>query len=180
MKEAKISKSKQKKLDTENRRSFTQRVFQMTLQAIPPAVESIRKVKIGISGQNYNRYVRFSAYGQSCSILIYKDGNVAVQLKEAFHKDYNAQVFAFTLDENAQRSFETHFREVLGWLIPVVLEAAPYDFHTFMDYVSHTQDYEKAHELVDKDFRGYDDPGADAEKDFSGCADGEAGRENED
>ena len=157
MEKVKMSKSRQKKLEAENRRLFTQRVFQAALEAIPPAVESARKINVSISGQNYNRYIRFSAYGMSCSILIYKDGNIAVQLKEAFHDDYNAQVFAFTLDESAQHGFETHFREVLGWLIPVFMENVPYDFHTFMDYVSDTQDFEKAHELVEKDFRGSED-----------------------
>ena len=146
MEKAKMSKSRQKKLEAENKRLFTQRVFQAALEAIPPAVESARKINVSISGQNYNRYIRFSAYGMSCSILIYKDGNIAIQLKEAF-----------TLDESAQHGFETHFREVLGWLIPVFMENVPYDFHTFMDYVSDTQDFEKAHELVEKDFRGSED-----------------------
>lgn len=157
MEKSKISKSKQKKLDAENKRSFTRRVFQAALQAIPPAVETVRKINISISGQNYNRYIRFSAYGKSCSILIYKDGNIAVQLKETFHGDYEAQVFAFSPDEAAQRSFEAHFKEVLGWLFPVFMGDVPYDFHTFMDYVSGVQDFEKAYELVEKDFRGCED-----------------------
>jgi hypothetical protein len=153
MKESKISKSEQKKLETMNRRSFTQRMFSSTLQTIPPVLECVRKkTRINIFGQNYNRYVRFTAYGKSCNILIYQDGNVAVVLDEACHDKFTAQMFAFTLDEMAQNAFENHFREVLGWLLPTFLESMPYDFHTFMDYVNEFQDIEVAHKWVENDF----------------------------
>jgi hypothetical protein len=150
----KISKAEQKKLETQNKRAFTQSVFSMTVQAIPPAVEFYRrKIQVSISGQNYNRYIRFSAYGKSCNILIYQDGNVAVELYEACHGKITEQMFQFTVDEAAQQEFERHFTEVLGWLIPVFLGNVPYDFHTFMDYVSGFKDIEKAYEWVERDFR---------------------------
>lgn len=138
MVEKKISKTEQRKLDASNKQEFIGKAFQTALNALAENTVDVTGggVKVQISFTNHNRYVHISAYGRSTSILIYRDGNVGINLKEFCHNPYEEQLFEFSLDEEVQERFLMRFREILSWLIPVSFGHCQYDFHTFMDYVS--------------------------------------------
>lgn len=161
MAEKKISKTAQKELDRQNLRNFTQQVFTITMEMIVTGTENLTtKHQISIAINNYNRYIKISAYGRKCSILIYHDGNIALKLYEALHCPYSKKLFAFTLDKAAQREFLDHFKKVLTWLIPVFTENydLDYDFHTYMDYVDRepeSGDFESAYKLIKDDFAAW-------------------------
>lgn len=149
----KITKKEQKEMEKQNLRSFTQRTFETVMEMIPAGTEQLRsKVQVKITFQNWNRYVRFSSYGQYCNIQIFTNGNIALELYEALHNKYEKQLFEFSLDEKAQDEFLIHFRKILSWLIPVFAEMTGYDFHTYMDFVDGEADFETAYEKIQKAF----------------------------
>lgn len=149
----KITKKEQKEMEKQNLRSFTQRTFETVMEMIPAGTEQLRsKIQVKITFQNWNRYVRFSSYGQYCNIQIFTNGNIVLELYEALHNKYVKQLFEFSYDEKAQEEFLSHFREILSWLIPVFAEMTGYDFHTYMDFVDDETDFETAYEKVQKAF----------------------------
>ena len=154
MNKEQIAKAEQRKLDTANKKAFITSAFQTVLSAVAKHTATVTKgPKMQVTFSNNNRYVRFNAYGKSAAILIYRDGNIEVQLTEAFHSPHNEQLFEFTLDEAVQKEFLKSFKKTLSWLLPQVFEVGPADFHTFMDYVSGSQTIEEAHEKVARDWK---------------------------
>ena len=101
MAEKKISKTEQRKLDAGNKQEFIGKVFQTALNALAENTVDITGggVKVQVSFTNHNRYVHMNAYGRSTSILIYRDGNVEIKLKEACHNPHEEQLFEFSLDK---------------------------------------------------------------------------------
>lgn len=109
-------------------------------------------MKTQILFTNHNRYIHMNAYGRSTSLLIYRDGNVEINLKEFCHNPYEEQLFEFSLDEEVQERFLMRFREILSWLIPVSFGHCQYDFHMFMDYASGQSSIETVYQNISEEW----------------------------
>lgn len=132
-----MTKAEIKNREKERKQDFTARVYETVLKCIPAETRAHRgKVQVRITHQNYSRYIRFSAYGRSLAFLIYGDGNVAIELKEACHSDHAEQLFVYDADTKAQDTFIRELAETTSCLIRVFIENDVLDFHSYMDYVS--------------------------------------------
>lgn len=132
-----MTKAELKKLETEKKYDFITRVYETVLSCIPAETKGYRKkVQVNIMHQNYSRYIRFHAYGADLKFRIYGDGNVAIELKEAFHSDHVEQIFEYTEDVDVQEAFLAELTELASGLIRVFIDRDTTDFHTYMDYVS--------------------------------------------
>lgn len=132
-----MTKAEAKKMETEKKYDFITRTYETVLQCIPAETRAYRKkVQVRINHQNYSRYVRFHAYGKDLAFQIYGDGNVAIELKEAFHSDHVEQIFEYNADTEVQETFLAELARLAPALIRVFIDADAQDFHTFMDYVS--------------------------------------------
>lgn len=132
-----MTKAELKKLETEKKYDFIIRVYETVLNCIPAETRGYRKkVQVNIMHQNYSRYIRFHAYGADLKFQIYGDGNVAIELKEAFHSDHVEQIFEYSEDTNGQEAFLAELTELASGLIRVFIDRDVPDFHTYMDYVS--------------------------------------------
>lgn len=132
-----MTKAELKKLETEKKYDFISRVYEIVLMCIPAETRGYRKkVQVNIMHQNYSRYIRFHAYGADLKFQIYGDGNIAIELKEAFHSDHVEQIFEYGADLEVQETFLAGFAELAAGLIRVFIDRNSVDFHTYMDYVS--------------------------------------------
>lgn len=132
-----MTKAELKKLETEKKYDFITRVYETVLNCIPAETRGYRKkVQVNIMHQNYSRYIRFHAYGADLKFQIYGDGNVAIELKEAFHSDHVEQIFEYSEDANVQEAFLAELSKLASGLIRVFIDRDVPDFHTYMDYVS--------------------------------------------
>lgn len=151
-----MTKAEQKKQETANKRTFIQKVF---LVAMEELCEATREVtggpKVGMSFTNYNRYIHLNAYGQSTAILIYRNGNVDVKLKEFCHEERVERIFDFTLELTEQEKFLEQFRGMLRWLLPVSFGKCEFDFHSFMDYVEGSESIAVAYESICREWADY-------------------------
>ena len=153
MAEKKVTKAEMKKLETQKLREFTYSLYAQAMEAAVKGTENERgKIQVQVSGTNYNRYVRFSGYGKSCVILIYKNGNVGVKLDEMFHDLFETTIFEYVSDEVIQQAFKEQFAEMLEWLVPTFYENLGYDYHAFMDFIDWEKDLFKAHERIEKEY----------------------------
>ena len=154
MAEKKISKSEQRKLDAANKKEFIGKAFQIALNALAENTADVTGggMKVQVLFTNHNRYVHMNAYGRSTSILIYRDGNVEIKLKEFCHDPHEEQLFVFSLDKEVQERFLIRFREIMSWLIPVSFGHCQYDFHTFMDYASGQTSIEAAYQNISEEW----------------------------
>ena len=132
-----MTKAELKKLETEKKYDFITRVYETVLNCIPSETRGYRKkVQANIMHQNYSRYVRFHAYGADLKFQIYGDGNIAIELKEAFHSDHVEQIFEYSEDTAVQETFLSEFAELAAGLIRIFIDRNNVDFHTYMDYLS--------------------------------------------
>lgn len=153
MTEKKITKTEQKKADTVDKKDFISRAFQTALNVLAQGSNDVTGgTKVQIAFMNYNRYIHMNAYGRSTSILIYRDGNVDIKLKEACHNPHEERLFEFSSDKDVQKSFLARFREIMSWLIPISFGQSPYDFHTFMDYASGQSSLEAVYKEISKEW----------------------------
>lgn len=154
MAEKKISKTEQRKLDAANKKEFIGKAFQIALNALAENTADVTGggMKVQVLFTNHNRYVHMNAYGRSTSILIYRDGNVEIKLKEFCHDPHEEQLFVFSLDKEVQERFLIRFREIMSWLIPVSFGHCQYDFHTFMDYASGQTSIEAAYQNISEEW----------------------------
>ena len=154
MAEKKISKTEQRKLDAANKKEFIGKTLQTALNVLAENTVDVTGggVKVQISFTNHNCYVHISAYGRLTSILIYRDGNVEIKLKESCYNPYEEQLFEFSLDKEVQERFLIRFREIMSWLIPVSFRHCQYDFHTFMDYVSGQSSIETVYRNISEEW----------------------------
>lgn len=154
MAEKKISKTEQRKLDAANKKEFIGKAFQIALNALAENTADVTGggMKVQVLFTNHNRYVHMNAYGRSTSILIYRDGNVEIKLKEFCHDPHEEQLFVFSLDKEVQEHFLIRFREIMSWLIPVSFGHCQYDFHTFMDYASGQTSIEAAYQNISEEW----------------------------
>lgn len=153
MAEKKVTKAGMKKLETQKLREFTYSLYAQAMEAAVKGTENERgKIQVQVFGTNYNRYVRFSGYGKSCVILIYKNGNVGVKLDKMFHDLFETTIFEYVSDEVIQQAFKEQFAEMLEWLVPTFYENLGYDYHAFMDFIDWEKDLFKAHERIEKEY----------------------------
>lgn len=88
-----MTKAEIKKMETENKHVFISRVYDIILSCIPAETRGYRqKIEVRIAHQNYNRYVRFHAYGKDLAFQFFGDGNIAIELREALHSDHTEQI----------------------------------------------------------------------------------------
>ena len=149
MKEKKLTKTQQKAMEREQKGCFINHVYELVLHRIAHSASHCRKsVTIQCTHKNANRYVRFNTYGCHLAVLIFRDGNIGLELEEAFHTPYTQIVFAYSADDQEQSAFMVWLDQLLTWLIPIFLEDQAIDFHSFMDYVSHAGNPSDAYDEV--------------------------------
>jgi len=150
-----MTKAEIKKMETENKYDFINRVYNTILGCIPMETRGYRKkIEVRIVHQNFNRYVRFHAYGQDLAFQIFGDGNIAIEMKEAFHSDHKEQIFEYNGDIVVQDAFIDELAKVAPCLIRVFIDRGVEDFHTYMDYVSAEKNAFAAYKLMEADFTG--------------------------
>ena len=151
-----MTKAEIKKMETEKKYDFINRVYDTILRTIPVETRGYRKkIEVRIVHQNFNRYVRFHAYGKNMAFQIYGDGNIAIELKEALHADHVEQIFEYDADSEKQDAFIAELAEMAPCVIRVFIEKDIEDFHTYMDYVSDGLTAFEAYQRMQEDFRGY-------------------------
>lgn len=132
-----MTKAEIKKMETEKKYDFITRVYDTVLRCIPTETRGYRKkIEVRIVHQNFNRYVRFHAYGKDLAFQIYGDGNIAIDMKEALHGDHVEQIFEYDADIEKQDAFIAELAEMAPCVICVFIDKDVHDFHTYMDYVS--------------------------------------------
>lgn len=167
--EKKITKKEQKAMESRNKREFIQKVFMLTLEAVGEATTGNgSKLKIQITEQYQNRYVKLQMYGKSMNIQIFRDGNVVLELKEALHGDFSQTMFSFDLDDSAQKEFFERYTRELQCVINEYLDRGPLDFHSYMDYVWDVGDYWQAYLELHGDYHNDEEPEPDEESDVNG------------
>lgn len=136
--EKKKTKAQIKKEETEQRHAFIANAFNLALRKIYEGTkDNRRKLRVSINYTNYNRYIKFSAYSKSLEFMIYGDGNVAIQLNEFCHSKHTEQIFEYVQDNEKQNEFLHSFEELAEKLIREFIgENSPFDWHSYMDFVS--------------------------------------------
>ena len=148
-----MTKAEQKKIETQKRLDFLTKTYAVALSCVAEQTADIRsKVEFRVTQYNYNRYIRFHVYGKDMAILVYKDGKVALELKEAFHSDYVEQLFDYEEEAENQETFFSKLKEMLSWLIRVFLNMDVLDFHSYMDYISWKQNAELAYQTMREEY----------------------------
>lgn len=148
-----MTKAEIKNREKERKYDFIARVYETVLKCIPAETRThCGKVQVRITHQNCSRYIRFSAYGRNLAFLIYGDGNVAVELKEAFHSDHAEQLFVYDTDTKAQETFIRELAETASCLIRVFIEKDVLDFHSYMDYVSEENNISMAYRKMQDEY----------------------------
>lgn len=151
----KKTKAQMKKEETAQRHAFLEDTFEALLKALfENTKDNRKKIKVGINYQNYNRYIKFSAYGQSMEFKIFGAGNVAVHLEEFCHNPYDEQIFVYTADTELQRVFLTSFEKLVADLINEFFDKGPLGWHAYMDYVGKQRNVVKAMEIMYKEYEG--------------------------
>ena len=150
-----MTKAEIKKMETEKKYDFINRVYETVLRCIPMETRGYRKkIQVYVTHMNFNRYIRFHAYGQDLAFQIYGDGNVAIEMKEAFHSDHTEQIFEYDADIVIQDAFVDELAKMAPCLIRVFIDRGVEDFHTYMDYVSGEKKAFAAYKLMEADFTG--------------------------
>ena len=151
-----MTKAEIKKMETEKKYDFINRVYDTILRCIPAETRGYRKkIEVRIVHQNFNRYVRFHAYGQDLAFQIYGDGNIAVEMKEALHSDHVEQIFGYDADIVVQDAFIEELAEVAPCLIRVFIDRDAQDFHSYMDYLSEGMTAFVAYKQMMEEYHGY-------------------------
>ncbi len=136
-----MTKAEQKKLEMQRKRDFIAAALDTVLSCVPAQTASLRKkIEMRVVFENYNRYIRFLSYGHDLNVQIFHDGNVALELREPLHNDYNKQIFEYVDDIEEQGEFLHNLENIMSFLITLVTEQGFMDWHSYMDYVSETGD----------------------------------------
>lgn len=150
-----MTKAEQKKQEAAKKQEFIAKTYAVILRSIPAQAMGIRKsAQIRLTHKNYNRYIRFHSYGADINLLIYSDGNVAVELTEAIHGKHTEQLFEYSSDEKEQEAFWAKLEEMMPWLINLYLDRAVMDFHSYMDYVGHCKSIAVAYQTMMDEYHG--------------------------
>ena len=151
-----MTKAEIKKMETEKKYDFITRVYRTILDCIPAETRGYRKkIEVRIVHQNFNRYVRFHAYGQNLAFQIYGDGNIGIEMKETFHSDHVEQLFEYDADIVVQDAFIDELAKMAPCLIRVFIDNDAMDFHSYMDYVSDGLTAFEAYTLMIEEYNGY-------------------------
>lgn len=151
-----MTKAEIKKMETEKKYDFINRVYDTILDCIPAETRGYRKkIEVRIVHQNYSRYVRFHAYGKDLAFQIFGDGNIALEMKEACHNDHAEQIFDYDADSEKQDAFIAELAEMAPRLIRVFIGRDVMDFHSYMDYVSDTAGAFDAYNLMQVEAHHY-------------------------
>lgn len=151
-----MTKAEIKRMETEKKYDFISRVYDTILRCIPVETRGYRKkIEVRIVHQDFNRYVRFHAYGRNLAFQIYGDGNIAIEMKEAFHSDHVEQLFEYDADAEKQDAFIADLAEMAPCVIRVFIDREAQDFHSYMDYVSEGMTVFAAYKKMMDEYRGY-------------------------
>ena len=152
-----MTKAEQKKLEATKKQEFIAKTYAVILSSIPVQAMGVRKsAQIRLTHQNYSRYIRFHSYGKDINFLIYSDGNVAVELTEAFHNKHTEQLFAYSSDESEQESFWAKLAKMMPWMVNLYLDCGVMDFHSYMDYVGSCKSIAVAYQTMMDEYHGLD------------------------
>ena len=147
-----MTKAEIKKIETEKKYDFINRVYGTVLGMIPAETRACqKKIQVSIAHQGINRYIRFHVYGQDLSFKIYADGNISVEMKEALHNDYVEQLFGYDSDAEKQDAFIENLSKMASDWVRVFIGNDTCDFHTYMDYVSHEPTAYEAYKQMQED-----------------------------
>ena len=148
-----MTKAEQKKIETQKRLDFLAKTYAAALSCVAENTADIRsKVEFRVTQYNYNRYIRFHAYGKDLAILIYKDGKVVLELKEISHNDYVEQLFDYAEEAANQEVFLEKLKEKFSWLIRIFIGKEVLNFHNYMDYISWHKNAELAYQKMRADY----------------------------
>jgi len=151
-----MTKAQKKKQAVQQRLDFIEQAYALILDAIPEKTRGERcKLRVQLTHEGLNRYIRFMCYGKTMNFLLYGDGNVFLELSEACHNDHREQLFMYVDNMDDQAEFLRRLAEILWWLIRVFLDLDCFTFHAYMDYVSHYGDIEVAHIHMSSEYEQY-------------------------
>ncbi len=137
--EKKKTKAQIKKEETELRHAFIADAFEIVLKKVFEGTKDNRhKIRVGINYQNYNRYIKFSSYGESLEFKIYGDGNVNAELNEFCHSKHDERLFEYVMDKEKQQEFLIYFESLVERLISEFMGRGPIGWHGYMDFVGWT------------------------------------------
>lgn len=154
MKKKKPTKAQIKAMECEQKRSFINHVYELVLHRIAHAAShGTSSVTIQCTQKSTNRYVRFHIYGCHLAVLIFRDGNIGLELEEALHTPYKQIVFPYSENVKEQSDFMVWLDQMLTWLIPIFVGEQAIDLHSFMDYVSEVGNPSDAYDEVKAKWR---------------------------
>lgn len=144
-----MTKAEQNKLEKAKKYEFIAKTYAVILSSIPVQATGVRKsAQIRLTHKNFNRYIRFHAYGMDINFLIYGDGNVAVELTEALHSKHTEQLFEYSPEIEEQAAFLAKLAEMMPWVIDLYLDQSVMDFHSYMDYVGYSENMTAAYQTM--------------------------------
>lgn len=153
--EKKKTKAQMKREETAQKHAFLEKTFEAILKALFVSTKDNRKkIRVGINYQNYNRYIKFSAYAQSLEFKIFGDGNIVVHMEEFCHNPYDEQIFTYTTDTETQSIFLASFEKLVADIIHEFLDKGCLGWHAYMDYVEDHRNAAKALEIMYKEYKG--------------------------
>lgn len=151
-----MTKTEQKKIETEIKHAFIEKVYMTILKSIPKQTKKMRNsLDIRIAHKNQNRYIHFHSYGQDVKFRIYGDGNIGIMLNEFCHDKYEAQIFEYTAEKEAQEEFLKRLSKTMSWIIPLFLDKESLDFHSYMDFLSYSNDIYDAYDKMQQEVKSW-------------------------
>ncbi len=152
--------------EREIRIRFVNGIYRKALNLIAVATKGSQKsMQLRITHKGGNRYVHLSIYGSKLTLLAYKNGNIAIQLKEFCHDDYQEVVFEYDKSLEKQYDFLDFMEEYYSFLVGIFSGEGLVDPHIFMDYISWNHSIIAATEAVKKEWN-YKDPTSDELKEL--------------
>ena len=156
-----MTKKELAKQERETKISFVNSAYSYALAVIANVTKGSRSnLDLRIKHKGGNRYINMSIYGSKLSLLVYQNGNVAIQLKEACHSDFETVLFEYTGDFDSQYEFLAYMEDYFEFLVEIFTGDGIVDPHTFMDYISCKKELISAIEAVREEWNPEDtEPG---------------------
>ena len=149
-----MTKSEQKKIETEMKRDFIEKVYTTIIKGVPKMTrDKADSLDIRIIHKTHNRYISFLRYGQALKFKIYRDGNVGITLKEFCHDDYETQLFEYIPDKQLQEDFIKRLSKTMSWMLSIFLNREDLDFHSYMDFISNSNDIYEAYDKMQDEIK---------------------------
>lgn len=153
-----MTKTELKKLEVAIRHSFLDKALTIVMNNILEITKETRcSMDVKITTKNYHRYIGFHRYGQDIKFKIYGDGNITVVLDEFCHEKHEEVVFEYSQDEEVQNEFLDKFTKMVARLINIFIGKEKLDFHSYMDFVSLSENMTDAFDKMNEFYSSVDD-----------------------